>query len=175
MRSGDTIVAVATAMGESAVGLIRVSGRDALATTAPLIRSADPLAAFPSHRLRRVSVIDPRTGDRLDEALCVVMRAPRSYTGEDVVELSCHGSPALLRAVTERLIAAGARLAEPGEFTRRAFLNGRMDLAQAEAVALLIGARTERAVALAARAMAGELSRRVSTLREALLDLIAGL
>lgn len=175
MRAGDTIVAVATAMGESAVGLIRVSGRDALATAEPLIRAAEPLADFPSHRLRRVTVIDPRTGDRLDEALCAVMRAPRSYTGEDVVELSCHGSPALLRIVTELLIAAGARLAEPGEFTRRAFLNGRMDLAQAEAVALMIRARTERAVALAARAMAGGLSSRVSTLRDALLDLIAGL
>ena len=95
MRAGDTIVAVATAMGESAVGLIRVSGPAALATAAPLIRGATPLADFPSHRLRRVTVIDPRTGDRLDEALCAVMRGPRSYTGEDVVELSCHGSPAL--------------------------------------------------------------------------------
>ena len=175
MRAGDTIVAVATAMGESAVGLIRVSGPAALATVAPLIQGPAPLADIPSHRLRRVAVIDPRTGDRLDEALCAVMRAPRSYTGEDVVELSCHGSPALLRVVTELLIAAGARLAEPGEFTRRAFLNGRMDLAQAEAVALMIRARTDRAVALAARAMAGLLSSRLRTLRDALLDLIAGL
>lgn len=175
MRAGDTIVAVATAMGESAVGLIRVSGPAALATAAPLIRGATPLADFPSHRLRRVTVIDPRTGDRLDEALCAVMRGPRSYTGEDVVELSCHGSPALLRVVTGLLIAAGARLAEPGEFTRRAFLNGRMDLAQAEAVALMIRARTDRAVALAARAMAGALSSRLRALRDALLDLIAGL
>lgn len=175
MRAGDTIVAVATAMGESAVGLIRLSGPAALATAAPLIRGAAPLADFAPHRLRRVTVIDPRTGERLDEALCAVMRAPRSYTGEDVVELSCHGSPALLRVVTGLLIAAGARLAEPGEFTRRAFLNGRMDLAQAEAVALMIGARTARAVALAARAMAGALSSGLRALRDALLDLIAGL
>jgi tRNA modification GTPase len=103
------------------------------------------------------------------------MRAPRSYTGEDVVELSCHGSPALLRAVLERLCAQGARLAAPGEFTRRAFVNGRLDLAQAEAVALLISARTERAVMLAARGVAGELGRRLHGVRERLLDLVAGL
>jgi tRNA modification GTPase len=103
------------------------------------------------------------------------MRSPRSYTGEDVVELSCHGSPALLRVVIERLCAAGARLAAPGEFTRRAFLNGRLDLAQAEAVAMLISARTERAVVLAARGVAGELGRRLRSLREQLLDLVAGL
>lgn len=175
MRAGDTIVAVATAMGESAVGLIRVSGPDALATAATLIRATTPLGDLPDHRLRRVTVIDPRTGERLDDALCAVMRAPRSYTGEDVVELSCHGSPALLRLVTGLLVAAGARLAEPGEFTRRAFLNGRMDLAQAEAVALLIRARTDRAVALAARALAGGLSRRLRALRDTLLDVIAGL
>lgn len=119
--------------------------------------------------------MDPATGERVDQALCVVMRAPRSATGEDVVELSCHGSPALLRMVTRWLIAGGARLAEPGEFTRRAFLNGRLDLAQAEAVALLIGARSERAVALAARALAGGLSERARALREDLLDLVAGL
>ena len=103
------------------------------------------------------------------------MRAPRSYTGEDVVELSCHGSPALLRMVTLWIVAGGARLAVPGEFTRRAFLNGRVDLAQAEAVALMIGARTDRAIALAARALAGGLSDQVRALRDALVDVIAGL
>ena len=103
------------------------------------------------------------------------MRAPRSYTGEDVVELSCHGSPALLRVVVERLCAQGACLAAPGEFTRRAFVNGRLDLAQAEAVALLISARTERAVVLAARGVAGELGHRLRGVRERLLDLVAGL
>src|SRR6059036_3860552 len=103
------------------------------------------------------------------------MRAPRSYTGEDVVELSCHGSPALLRMVTRWIVAGGARLAAPGEFTRRAFLNGRLDLAQAEAVALLISARTARAVTLAARALAGGLSDQVRGVWSALVDLIAGL
>ena len=128
-----------------------------------------------SHVQRHVVIVDPDNGERLDDALCSVMRAPRSYTGEDVVELSCHGSPPLLRALLERLIAQGARLAAPGEFTRRAFLNGRLDLAQAEAVALLISARTERAAMLAARGVGGELGRRLRAVRERVLDLVAGL
>jgi tRNA modification GTPase len=155
--------------------VIRVSGPDAVAIVAPLLRSSLPLAAFPSHALRRVGIVDAKSGERVDEALCVVMQAPRSYTGEDVVELSCHGSPALLRLVTQWIVAGGARLATPGEFTRRAFLNGRIDLAQAEAVALLIGARTDRAVALAARALAGGLADRVRGARDTLVEVVAGL
>ncbi len=162
-------------MGESAIGVIRVSGPAAVRVASAVLKASAPLEEFPSHALRRVTVVDPTTRERVDEALCVVMRAPRSATGEDVVELSCHGSPALLAMVTRWLIAGGARLAEPGEFTRRAFLNGRLDLAQAEAVALLISARTERAVALAARTLAGGLSERARALREELLDVVAGL
>jgi tRNA modification GTPase len=125
--------------------------------------------------VRRVTLLDPRSGRSVDEALCTVMRAPRSYTGEDTVEISCHGGPALVRMLLERLVEQGARLAEPGEFTRRAFLNGRLDLAQAEAVALMISARTERGVLLAARGLAGELSSRLHDLRRELLDVIASL
>jgi tRNA modification GTPase len=155
--------------------VIRVSGPDAIAIVAPLLRSPQPLAAFPSHVLRRVGIVDAKSGERVDEALCAVMLAPRSYTGDDVVELSCHGSPALLRLVTRWIVAGGARLAEPGEFTRRAFLNGRVDLAQAEAVALMIGARTERAVVLAARALAGGLADQARAWRDTLVALVAGL
>ena len=155
--------------------MIRVSGPDAIAIVAPLLRSPQPLAAFPSHLLRRVGIVNAKSGERVDEALCAVMRAPRSYTGDDVVELSCHGSPALLRLVTRWIVGGGARLAEPGEFTRRAFLNGRVDLVQAEAVALMIGARTERAVALAARALAGGLADQARAWRDTLVALIAGL
>jgi tRNA modification GTPase len=155
--------------------VIRLSGPDAIAIVAPLLRSSIPLAAFPSHTLRRVGIVDPKSDERVDEALCAVMFAPRSYTGEDVVELSCHGSPALLRLVTGWLVAEGARLAAPGEFTRRAFLNGRIDLTQAEAVALMIGARTDRALALAARALAGGLADRVRSWRDRLIDVVAGL
>jgi tRNA modification GTPase len=155
--------------------VIRVSGPDAIAIVGPLLRSAVPLAAFPSHALRRVGIVDAKSSERVDDALCAVMLAPRSYTGEDVVELSCHGSPALLRLVTQWIVAGGARLAVPGEFTRRAFLNGRLDLVQAEAVALMIGARTDRAVALAARALAGGLADQVRSWRDALVEIIAGL
>jgi len=151
-----------------------VSGPDAVAIVAPLLDTALPLGAFPSHALRRVGVVDPKSAERVDTALCAVMRAPRSYTGEDVVELSCHGSPALLRLILLWLVAGGARLAAPGEFTRRAFLNGRLDLAQAEAVALMISARTDRSVALAARALAGGLSEPVRGLQARLVDVIAG-
>ena len=155
--------------------MVRLSGPRAVAIASTIVRGRTPLDALPSHSQRHVVIVDPVSGDRLDGALCAVMRAPRSYTGEDVVELSCHGSPPLLRVVIERLCAQGARLASPGEFTRRAFLNGRLDLTQAEAVALLIGARTERAMMLAARGVAGELGRSLRAARERLVDLIAGL
>jgi tRNA modification GTPase len=170
----DTIVALATASGHSAIGVVRVSGPAALEVVAPLLPEA-ATATRPSHTVRAVRLFDPRTAELLDTSLCAVMRAPRSYTGEDVVELSCHGSPALLRTVVEAIVAQGARLAEPGEFTRRAYLNGRLDLAQAEAVALLIAARTERAVTLAARSLAGGLSEPLRAVRETLIEVIAGL
>jgi tRNA modification GTPase len=162
-------------VGASAVGVVRLSGPRAIPIAATIVRGRKPLDRQPSHTQRHVAIVDPTSGERLDDALCSVMRAPRSYTGEDVVELSCHGSPALLRMVVERLCTHGARLAAPGEFTRRAFVNDRLDLAQAEAVALLISARTERAVMLAARGVAGELGRGLRDLRERLLDLVAGL
>jgi tRNA modification GTPase len=166
---------VATAAGESAVAIVRVSGPEAFGIVAPLIRSEKPLAAARSHQMRRVSLVDPRSRQTIDEALCTVMHAPHSYTGEHTVELSCHGGPALIRLVLDRLLEQGARLAEPGEFTRRAFLNGRLDLAQAEAVALMISARSERGVSLAARSIGGELSRRLRNLRSRLLDAVASL
>lgn len=168
-------MAIATPPGAGALGVVRVSGPDAVVIAAALLPAPTPLATQPSHTLRRVRLVDRETGTPIDEALCAVMRAPRSYTGEDVVEISCHGGPALLAMVVERLCRAGARLAAPGEFTRRAFINGRLDLARAEAVALMIGARTERAVTLAARALAGELGARIHALHDALLDLVAGL
>jgi tRNA modification GTPase len=166
-------VAIATPAGAGALGVIRLSGPEAVTIAGALGKS--PLDAQPSHTVRHLRLRDPESGATLGDAVCAVMRAPRSYTGEDVVELSCHGSPALLAMIVERLCQAGARVAAPGEFTRRAFVNGRLDLARAEAVALLIGARTERAVTLAARALDGDLGARVATVRNALLDLVAGL
>ena len=125
--------------------------------------------------MQRAALGDPATGDPLDDALVTVMRGPRSYTGEDVVELSGHGSPAVLATLVGLLVARGARLAAPGEFTRRAFLNGRLGLMQAEAVAALIGARTERAARAAVRALSGGLADVLGRARGALLDLVAGL
>ena len=171
----DTIVGIATPPGAGALGVIRLSGPDALVIAGTLLDPKAALERHPTHTLRRVVLIDRETGASIDEAMCAVMRAPRSYTGEDVVELSCHGSPALLGVVVDKLCRAGARAAAPGEFTRRAFVNGRIDLARAEAVALLIGARTARAAALAARALVGGLSAHATALREALIDVIAGL
>jgi tRNA modification GTPase len=173
----DTIVAIATPPGAGALGVIRISGSRAVPLASALVRLAREidLAAASPRTLHRAAVIDPRTGETLDEMLVVAMRGPRSYTGEDVVELSCHGNPVLLGEIVRQLVVRGARLAEPGEFTRRAYLNGRLDLLQAEAVAELIGARSERAVRLAARQLRGPLAAEVASVRERLLDLVAGL
>lgn len=176
-EASETIVAIATPPGVGAIGLIRVSGARTREVVAPLLRlaSGKDVGCAEPRVLHRVRVVDPVTGERIDDGLAVFMPRPRSYTGEDVVEISCHGNPVVLAEVINSLTHAGARLAEPGEFTRRAFLNGRIDLIQAEAVALLIGARTERATRLAARQLEGALSRDVAELREALVDVLAGL
>jgi tRNA modification GTPase len=171
----DTIAAIATPPGAGALGIIRVSGPNALDIVRTLVAGADKPLGQDTHTVRRVRLVDRERGQPIDDALCTVMRAPGSYTGEDVVELSCHGNPVVLALVLERLRRAGARHAEPGEFTRRAFVNGRVDLARAEAVALMIEARSERAVLAAARAMSGALSRQLAQLRHDLLDVIAGL
>ena len=173
----DTIVAIATPPGAGAIGVIRVSGPLARECVWPLLRAVGgrEIEAARPRALHRVRVVDPQTGAQLDDALVAIMPGPDSYTGEDVVELSCHGSPVMLAEIVRKLVAGRARLAAPGEFTRRAYLNGRLDLVQAEAVALLIGARTERAARLAVRQVDGALSREVRALRELLLDLVAGL
>ncbi len=175
--TSETIVAIATGTGAGAIGVVRLSGPGAVPCATPLLSLAGggDLSTARARGLTCARVADPQTGAVLDEALVVVMPAPRSYTGEDVVEISCHGNPVLLAEVVRLLVAQGARLADPGEFTRRAYLNGKMDLVQAEAVALLIEARTERAVSLVTRQVAGELSTAIHSLREAVLDLIAGL
>lgn len=173
----DTIVAIATPPGAGAIGVIRVSGPSARECVLPLLRAVGvrEIEAARPRALHRVRVVDPQTGAQLDDALVAFMPGPDSYTGEDVVELSCHGSPVMLAEIVSKLVVGRARLAAPGEFTRRAYLNGRLDLVQAEAVALLIGARSERAARLAVRQVDGALSREVRALRDLLLDLVAGL
>lgn len=175
-RAGDTIAAVSTAPGEAGIGVVRLSGPRALACARVLFRRTPPLPEPPRPRHAYFGeVVDPAGSNRLDDCLLTWFPAPHSYTGEEVVELSCHGSPVVLRALLRGLLATGARLAEPGEFTRRAFLNGRMDLAAAEAVADVIRARTDAALRVATGQLGGRLSREVSALRGALIELLASI
>ena len=171
---GDTIAAIATATGIAGIGVVRISGPDAILIADELFRSSRGrrLVDAESHRLYHGTVEDAN-GYVLDDCLAVAMRGPASFTGEDVVEFHCHGSPVILRAVLSALITAGARMAGPGEFTRRAFVNGKLDLVQVEAVSDLLYARSERAGILAARQLGGALSQRIGAMREALLAFLA--
>jgi len=166
--SEDTIVAIATPHGKGGLGVVRISGAEALAIAGRLL--ALPPLQPGQVRLARFCDHD---GATLDEVLVTWFRAPRSYTAEDVVEISAHGSPVLLAELVERALEAGARLAEPGEFTRRAFLHGRIDLTQAEAVRDLIDAQTLFQARTAARQLGGSMARRLQPLKDRLKELIA--
>jgi tRNA modification GTPase len=166
----DTIAAIATAPG-GGIGIVRLSGPRAAEIVARLVRPWPPKPQ--THKLQHTVVYDPSTGARIDEVLAVVMRAPHSYTGEEVAELQGHGGPLVLGRVLQAALAAGARMAEPGEFTRRAFEAGRIDLSQAEAVAALIGARSERALRVAQATNAGALSGEIVRLRQKLVAVLA--
>lgn len=171
----DTIVAIATASGPGAVGIVRLSGPGALALATALFRSPRPgFSGFTPRRLHHGSLVDA-AGRVLDEVLVAVMPGPGSFTGEDTAEFHCHGGPAVLRAVLEELLALGARLARPGEFTLRAYRNGKLDLTQAEAIAETIAAPTRAALHLAQLKLSGALSRRISGLRAVLESLRAQL
>lgn len=169
----DTIAAIATALGEASIAVVRVSGPEAVERVAPLFRSKADLRGVPSHTVHYGWICDPETGERIDEVLVTVMRAPRSYTAEDVVEISTHGGIIAVQAVLRAVLKQGVRLAEPGEFTKRAFLNGRIDLAQAEAVIDLIRSRSEKAFRVARRQAEGALSARIRKLRRKLVELLA--
>ena len=170
----DTIVALSTPAGRGGLGVVRLSGSDAVGISERLIR-LDPGSGkqFPkSHRAAVAELVD-QDGGAVDQIVVTFFQKPRSYTAEDVVELSCHGSPVVLALAIERAIELGARLAEPGEFTQRAFLNGRIDLAQAEAVRDLIEATTLYQARVAVQQVEGSLSRRLSPIKIQLCDLIA--
>jgi len=162
----DTIVALATAQGISAIAVIRLSGGDAIRITQKVFRGKD-LENQPSHTIHFGNLAD---GDRIiDEVLVSVFKAPNSFTRENSVEISCHGSPVIVKEIIKALLKRGARLAAPGEFTKRAFLHGRFDLAQAEAVADLINAETDNARQAALNQMRGGFSREINQLREELI------
>jgi len=168
----DTIVAIATPSGRGGIGVVRLSGADARKIARPMLR----LAHRPDLEAGRAhfgELIEPATGERLDEVVISFFAKPHSYTTDDVVEISCHGSPVVLRHVVQMALAGGARLAEPGEFTMRAFLNGRIDLTQAEAVRDLIESQTLYQVQVAARQLEGGLSKRLQPSKQKLIELVA--
>jgi len=169
----ETIVAIATPPGRGGIGVVRLSGSRALELAATLVRLPQP--APEDRRATLGELLDTQTGRVLDQVLVTRFRKPRSYTGEDVVEISCHGAPVILNYLVECCVARGARAAEPGEFTLRAFLNGRLDLTQAEAVRDLIDSRTLFQARVAAQQMEGSVAARVRPSKEKLVDLIARL
>jgi tRNA modification GTPase len=171
----DTIAAIATPLGRGGLAIVRVSGPDALAVLdrcfVPAGKQAPRPATALSHTVHYGHIV--LRGGVVDEVLATVLRAPRTYTREDMVEVSCHGGSLPAKLVLDAVLAAGARPAEPGEFTRRAFLHGRLDLTQAEAVADVIQAQTELALAAANEQLAGRLSRRINAVRDELLHVLA--
>ncbi|NLI80223.1 MAG: tRNA uridine-5-carboxymethylaminomethyl(34) synthesis GTPase MnmE [Deltaproteobacteria bacterium] len=166
----DTICAISTPIGEGGIGIVKISGPHALPILRGLFTPSARLCPFESHRLYHGWLRDPVTGATLDEVLVTFMAAPRTYTRQDVVEINCHSGFAVLNRALELILQRGARLAEPGEFTRRAFLNGRIDLSQAEAVIDLIQSRSEKSLTLAGRHLQGDLGRRLGNWRERLLQ-----
>ncbi len=168
----DTIAAIATPVGEGGIGIIRLSGPDALPILRRLFRPRRDTEEYRPQHMRYGRLVD-ETGATIDEGLAVYFRAPHSYTREDVVEIHCHGGALPLRRALELVLAYGARLAEPGEFTLRAFLNGRVDLAQAEATLDLIQAKTQTGLNLALDQLAGRLSREVKAARDQVLASLA--
>lgn len=173
----DTIAGIATALGESGIGIIRISGPEARPILRRLFRPAGESRGWEpqSHRLTYGHVIDPDSAAVVDEAMAVWMQAPRSYTCQDVAEIQSHGGATVLRAMLTLVLAAGARLAEPGEMTLRAFLNGRLDLAQAEAVLDVVRARTEAGLQVAQAQLGGALSHEIRQARAVLLEVLAHL
>ncbi|WP_053361217.1 tRNA uridine-5-carboxymethylaminomethyl(34) synthesis GTPase MnmE [Bacillus sp. FJAT-27251] len=171
----DTIAAISTPMGEGAIAIVRLSGEEAFAIADRLFKGigSKKLKDVPSHTIHYGHIIDPATGETAEEVMVSVMRGPKTFTKEDVVEINCHGGLVSVNRVLQLVLNQGARLAEPGEFTKRAFLNGRIDLSQAEAVIDLIRAKTDRAMNVALNQMDGRLSRLIRKLRQEILETLA--
>ena len=170
--AADTIAAISTPLGEAGIGIVRLSGPQACAITRRLFRPHRPRPTWQSHRLSLGHIVAPQ-GEIIDEVMVSLMRGPYTYTREDVAEINCHSGYGVLRRILDLVLAAGARLARPGEFTLRAFLSGRLDLTQAEAVLEVIRARTETHLQVAAAHLHGGLGRRLARVRQDLLDLLA--
>ncbi len=171
----DTIAAIATPLGTGGIGIVRISGPNAETIYRTLFRPTACAGPLRNRFLYHGDIVSPATGAVIDEVLLTVMKGPHSYTGEDTVEINCHGGYLVLQAVLNEVIQAGSRPAEPGEFTRRAYLNNRMDLSQAEAVMDLITAKTDRGRALAVSGMKGHLSEKLESIRSGLIEILISL
>ena len=170
----DTIAAISTAPGEGAIGIVRISGDDAIRIADEVYRLKDKrLKEQPSHTIHYGHIVDPKNDEVIDEVMVTVLRAPKTFTREDVVEINCHGGIVAINRILQLVLRMGARLAEPGEFTKRAFLNGRIDLSQAEAVMDLIRAKTDKSMQMAMRQLDGELSKLIQNLRQEILNTLA--
>ena len=170
----DTIAAISTAPGEGAIGIVRISGDDAIHIADEVYRLKDKrLKEQPSHTIHYGHIVDPKNDEVIDEVMVTVLRAPKTFTREDVVEINCHGGIVAINRILQLVLRMGARLAEPGEFTKRAFLNGRIDLSQAEAVMDLIRAKTDKSMQMAMRQLDGELSKLIQNLRQEILNTLA--
>src|ERR1700680_1169145 len=172
LMAGDTIAAISTPAGEGAIALVRVSGADSIAVADKIFRAKAKPSEFASHVQHFGEIVD-ETERLIDQVMMSIHTAPGSYTGEDLVEISCHGGMLVSARVLEACLRAGARAARPGEFTERAFLNGKMDLAQAEAVIDLIRAKTDLALRSATEQLEGRLGEKIRQLRDELISLIA--
>jgi len=175
MYSDDTIAAISTPPGRGGIGVVRLSGPDSLEIATSFFRSESAAEPGVPNRAQFGRLIDPAAGELVDEVILTYFKALRSYTGEDVVEISCHGSPIILARVLQMAIERGARVAEPGEFTFRAFFNKRIDLAQAQAVRDVINAQTQYQARVATKQLGGELSAQITPLKDLLVEVIVHL
>ena len=170
----DTIAAISTAPGEGAIGIVRISGDLAISIASSIYQcGTKQLEEQKTHTIHYGHIVDPKSGEIYDEVMISVLRAPKTFTREDIVEINCHGGIVAINRVLQLVLRMGARLAEPGEFTKRAFLNGRIDLSQAEAVMDLIRAKTDKSMQLAMRQLDGQLSHLIQNLRQEILNTLA--
>ncbi|WP_301420953.1 tRNA uridine-5-carboxymethylaminomethyl(34) synthesis GTPase MnmE [Mammaliicoccus lentus] len=169
----DTITSISTPMGEGAIAIVRLSGPDAISIADSIYKGKKQLSEVDSHTINYGHILDPDSGEIVEEVMAAVMKAPKTFTREDIVEINCHGGLVTVNRVLELTLSNGARMADPGEFTKRAFLHGRIDLSQAEAVMDFIRSKTERASKVALGQMEGRLSELIKGLRQSILEILA--
>ena len=171
-REFDTIAAISTPLGEGAIGIVRLSGTDSFAIAQKIFKGKD-LSKVASHTLNYGHIVDPHSGKVMDEVMVGAMKSPKTFTREDIIEINTHGGIAVTNEILQLAIREGARMAEPGEFTKRAFLNGRVDLTQAEAVMDIIRAKTDKAMNIAVKQLDGSLSDLINNTRQEILNTLA--